>query len=698
MKIVTLLTRYRLPSVGAALLILMPVLLWAEHRFIVTEEFTNQGGEISNQMRFALDRASKDFAGEVIPIRYHVFWPDNADPLYLPLKDRGRSRIFYYGVKHLPDVRLNGRAVMETLPAYRTYRTFRDTLAAAVQKNTTAAWNLSVFFHYKTSEQCSLQTLCHKLNSGGANDLVLHCLVLEDNVKLRNNQLEDDVARYFVTEPEGLPLNFSGRDTIIFNKNFSLDPGFRKQNLKAVAFIQNLQTREILQAATTRPRHRLMCPNPLRALGPGQTTTMAVALRNSRSDSAVTFVVDDFQAIGSKLDGQIQLLYPNTINEKKQPFLRLEALAADSLIIQAQSGLQRGTARYWVSVVPENQGDASLKVPISILVIDPQTVLLVDDDGFGTYETDYQESLPERFPRATWEREWQPLTAEILTNSVGVVWFTGRAYPTLDSKDRSALARYLDQGGRLLITGQDIGWELCDAGSPVFNPDGSTTAFYKNYLSAEYLHDSADMQYVFTPVDQPDLDSLITKLDESQAFPSVIRPINSASAFLAYHDTSLAGASAEERQEQFLNSPKAGVRSLKGTARVAYVAFGLEGISTKTDLAQLLGNVLNWLGIDTSATTVTEKSVFLDRFALAANYPNPFNARTVIEFTVPVSTPVCLEVFDILGRRLETLFESPRAVGHYRIPFDGSLYPSGIYFYRIQVGQQTVSRKMILLK
>lgn len=696
MKIKTLVIRFCRPGLG--LLLLMPVLLGAGQQSILFEEFTNQGGATSNQMRFALDRAVKDFAGEVIPIRYHVFWPDNADPLYVPLKDRGRSRIFYYGIEHLPDVRLNGRAMMETMPAYRTYWTLRDTLAAMVQTIPAAPCELNLFFQYKSNDQCSLQVLCQKLVPTAFDDLVLHCLVLEDKVKLRNNQLEDDVARYFVTEPEGLPLNFNGQDTIIFTKNFSLDPGFQKQNLKVVAFIQNLKTRTVLHSATSQSRHRLTSPNPLRALRPTQTTTIAMAIRNSRADSAVTFVVDDFQPIGTKLDCQIRLLYPETLNEKKQPFLRLEALAADSLKIQVQAGGQRGTARYWVSVTPQNQAAQSAKLPIAVSIIDPHTVLLVDDDGFASYETDYLEALPERFPVATWEREWQPLTTEILAQGVGVVWFTGRAYPTLDPNDRSALARFLDQGGRILITGQDLGWELCDSGSPIFNPDGSTTAFYQNYLGAEYLEDSAEMQYVFTPRDQPDLDSLITKLDDSQEFPSVIRPINGASAFLAYHDTSLVGASAQVVQELFLQSPKAGVRITKGASRLAYLAFGLEGISTKNDLAKLLGNILNWLGIDTTTTKVGKSMVLSGRFALASNYPNPFNAETFIEFTVPDAAPVCLEIYDVLGRRLETLFETTRALGHYRIRFDGQAHPSGIYFYRIQVGRQIESRKMLLLK
>jgi hypothetical protein len=59
---------------------------------------------------------------------------------------------------------------------------------------------------------------------------------------------------------------------------------------------------------------------------------------------------------------------------------------------------------------------------------------------------------------------------------------------------------------------------------------------------------------------------------------------------------------------------------------------------------------------------------------------------------------VNLKVFDILGREIETLLDEEKPAGIYEVDFDGSTLPSGIYFYKLQVGQFTETKKMVLIK
>ena len=88
---------------------------------------------------------------------------------------------------------------------------------------------------------------------------------------------------------------------------------------------------------------------------------------------------------------------------------------------------------------------------------------------------------------------------------------------------------------------------------------------------------------------------------------------------------------------------------------------------------------------------------------LKQNYPNPFNPKTSIEYTIPdVGTrngvPVKLKVYDVLGNEIQTLVNENKSAGTYRVDFDGSELPSGIYIYRLQAGNVTEFKKMILLK
>ena len=93
-------------------------------------------------------------------------------------------------------------------------------------------------------------------------------------------------------------------------------------------------------------------------------------------------------------------------------------------------------------------------------------------------------------------------------------------------------------------------------------------------------------------------------------------------------------------------------------------------------------------------------------YFLHQNYPNPFNPSTKIKFTIPSviasgtkqSQFVSLKVYDVLGNEVSTLVNEEKSAGTYEATFDASGLTSGIYFYKLQAGNFTESKKMILLK
>jgi len=86
-------------------------------------------------------------------------------------------------------------------------------------------------------------------------------------------------------------------------------------------------------------------------------------------------------------------------------------------------------------------------------------------------------------------------------------------------------------------------------------------------------------------------------------------------------------------------------------------------------------------------------------FALHQNYPNPFNPITKINFDLPQSEWVRLEIFNILGQKVTTLLDTPMDAGYHEVEWDaGRENPSGVYFYTIQAGNFVESKKMMLLK
>ncbi len=84
-------------------------------------------------------------------------------------------------------------------------------------------------------------------------------------------------------------------------------------------------------------------------------------------------------------------------------------------------------------------------------------------------------------------------------------------------------------------------------------------------------------------------------------------------------------------------------------------------------------------------------------YALRQNYPNPFNPSTTIRFELPKSSYVSLKVFDALGREITTLVSQELNPGYFTIRWNANV-SSGIYFYRLQAGEFTETKKMILLR
>ncbi len=86
------------------------------------------------------------------------------------------------------------------------------------------------------------------------------------------------------------------------------------------------------------------------------------------------------------------------------------------------------------------------------------------------------------------------------------------------------------------------------------------------------------------------------------------------------------------------------------------------------------------------------------RFALGQNYPNPFNPSTVIPYQIPRASHVRLAVYDVLGREVTTLVNEMKEAGDYATTWNASAAPSGVYFYRLNAGTFTETKKLLLLR
>jgi immune inhibitor A len=98
-------------------------------------------------------------------------------------------------------------------------------------------------------------------------------------------------------------------------------------------------------------------------------------------------------------------------------------------------------------------------------------------------------------------------------------------------------------------------------------------------------------------------------------------------------------------------------------------------------------------------TAVSDNEAIIpNTFALHQNYPNPFNPATTITFQLPVTTRALLKIFDMSGKEVEVLFDRKLLAGYHKVEWTPNDLPSGVYLYKLQAGELTQTRKLILVK
>lgn len=103
-----------------------------------------------------------------------------------------------------------------------------------------------------------------------------------------------------------------------------------------------------------------------------------------------------------------------------------------------------------------------------------------------------------------------------------------------------------------------------------------------------------------------------------------------------------------------------------------------------------------WPNLPSSVGNETETE--LNSFQLFQNYPNPFNPTTKISWQSPVGSFQSIKVYDVLGNEVAKLINEYKPAGSYEVEFNASALSSGIYFYKLQAGSFTETKKMIVIK
>ncbi|MGA2623781.1 MAG: T9SS type A sorting domain-containing protein, partial [Bacteroidota bacterium] len=97
-------------------------------------------------------------------------------------------------------------------------------------------------------------------------------------------------------------------------------------------------------------------------------------------------------------------------------------------------------------------------------------------------------------------------------------------------------------------------------------------------------------------------------------------------------------------------------------------------------------------------TGVQEEKGLPTTYSLQQNYPNPFNPATTIKYGIPLQSFVTLKLYNMLGQEVAVLVNGEQHAGYYSVNFNANALASGLYFYRLQTGAFSATKKMMLVK
>ena len=277
------------------------------------------------------------------------------------------------------------------------------------------------------------------------------------------------------------------------------------------------------------------------------------------------------------------------------------------------------------------------------------------------------------------------------------------ANETFNHLEQQKVKLFLENGGKLFISGSEIGFDL------VQNGNGEDVDFYSNYLKSIYIANSplnqSSTYYSIEPVTGEVFDGLeMIAFDDGNHGtidvndPDAIAANSGASNIMQFVNINFASGAAG-----IAYSGAFGGSNLEG--KLIYLSVPFETIYNAQERNNLMLKIMEYFSKPVNVDQLNSNKYTL---SMEQNYPNPFNSSTVINYSVPENLAklsgkmlVTLKVYDILGREVNILINDFQAPGRHQVVFNTSQLDlnlsSGVYVYKLQIGNYYKARKMIIL-
>jgi hypothetical protein len=642
-------------------------------RVVLMEQATNAGCGCAGILDPGVDSLFTYYGREeVVCIRYNGWWPWEFDRLYNDNPAEIEARINYYSIADMPTVVIDGEPLERFCEARLLPETLEERLAVPSPLKMVAAESLSV-----DSLHVAVRIVAEQ--DPGADSLALRVAVVEDSIYYdapNGKKYHNCTFRTMLPGTGGTAFSIAPGETLDFTYSVALDPGWDASMISSIAFVQNDGDRSVLQAVSSKP--------PLETWAGYYGGERGDVVPSGYSVDFPTTLVnlgalrDTFDlAFSSGLPGDWTAYYDIAGADNIGDAVALDPDSSCTVRVGFDCGFDSGTGEALVTVT--SRRDPAVSRSLDFFALAGICALLVDDDGGDTLEDFYEAALDSAGAvYGVWDREIARVDSADLAMAEFVIWFTGGHAPTLDETDRAALGPYLDSGGRLGISGQDIGYSMCDPTSSFYSLEAK--AFYESYLKAAYVEANSnlfDLEGRGGDIVSEGISLTIRGGDgaDNQDFADVIDALPPAQVIFDYSDPAKHG----------------GIRYENGDTRVVYLSFGFEAVDNMSDRALLMSRMVDWLGPAGSAGPRRPE------IPVVACYPNPAVSFANIGLAGDGDWE-SLRIYNIQGRLVK---DAGPGGGEFRWDLTderGQTVSPGIYFVSVSTRDISTRHKLLIIR
>lgn len=614
-------------------------------------------------------------------IAYHTSWP-GYDPMYNLNPSESDARVSYYTVTGVPDVIMLG-SVKESSPGGFTQQDVDDQVAATspIKIEVTDVDN-------GTSHDVTVTV--YSVGNPPTGNLKIRTAIIERNVNYTsppgNNgeKYFPNVFRKMLPSTAGETITLAPQGgSVTFNYTYDENPAWNMDEIALVAFVQNESSKLVYNCGSTfDPSVTIADPTNLTSAGIiGSPSVFTLEGTNNGE-------VEQEYSISLTSDAPADWSADFVVNGNTYTTSTTATIASGAnlpVVINVTPGSTAALGKYDLSIqsITNPNEDPVVK---SVYVFSGITELVVNNSAMDpstatflttTYNTAFASIGTTTFAYLNSSLAQRASEENSLTGVKNIFYNVGWYFPAFTDDFVTQLMNFMDNGGNLFISGQDIGWDVWTPASGSGHATPLSQQFYNDYMFADFVDDGGTANKPLTANTGDEIFGTLgsTAINyyytSTYFYPDQIDPIGVGTPIFYYNN----------------NSAKvAGVRGDNGTFKTVYIAPGIEMLGTPANKTAIIKTAYDWFYGITGTEDITASTQLMGQ-----NFPNPGNDITYVPVS-GLSEDMTFSVVDQLGR---TLIAQPVNKSTSLITVSTASLPSGIYYYRLaNAAKQGITRSM----